>query len=119
MPDTVEEVERLTRHPMFSIENPNKVRSLIGALASGNPSGFNRADGKGYQFVADRVLEIDKFNPQVAARLLGAFRSWRSLEERRRALAKKALKKVAGAQGSVAGCLRDRDEDFGAIMSSE
>ncbi len=99
LPGTVEEVERLTRHPMFSIENPNKVRSLIGALASGNPSGFNRADGKGYQFVADRVLEIDKFNPQVAARLLGAFRSWRSLEERRRALAKKALKKVAGTQG--------------------
>jgi aminopeptidase N len=99
LPDTVEAVERLTRHPLFSIQNPNKVRALIGALASANPTGFNRADGKGYAFVADRVLEIDKFNPQVAARLLGAFRSWRALEPGRRARAKKALKKVATTEG--------------------
>ncbi|MFO1169385.1 MAG: aminopeptidase N [Hyphomicrobiaceae bacterium] len=99
LPGTVEDVERLTKHPLFSIENPNKVRALIGALATANPSGFNRADGKGYSFVADRVLEIDRFNPQVAARLLGAFRSWRSLEPKRKALAKSALKKVAATQG--------------------
>ena len=99
LPGTVEDVERLTKHPLFSIENPNKVRALIGALATANPSGFNRADGKGYTFVADRVLEIDRFNPQVAARLLGAFRSWRSLESRRKALAKTALKRIAGTQG--------------------
>ena len=99
LPGTVEDVERLTTHPLFSIENPNKVRALIGALATANPSSFNRADGKGYVFVADRVLEIDRFNPQVAARLLGAFRSWRSLEPKRRALAKTALKKVAATQG--------------------
>jgi aminopeptidase N len=68
-------------------------------MATANPSGFNRADGKGYAFVASRVLEIDRFNPQVAARLLGAFRSWRSLEVRRKALAKNALKKVAATQG--------------------
>ncbi|MEZ5923938.1 MAG: aminopeptidase N [Hyphomicrobiaceae bacterium] len=95
LPDTVEVVEQLTQHPLFSIQNPNKVRALIGALATANPSVFNRPDGKGYAFIADRVLEIDKFNPQVAARLLGAFRSWRSLEAQRRALARKALRRIA------------------------
>jgi aminopeptidase N len=62
-----------------------------------NPLQFNRADGAGYDFLADKVLEIDALNPQVAARMLGAFRSYRSLEPKRKALAKSALKQVAAA----------------------
>ena len=57
----------------------------------GKTVSFNRPDGRGYEFVADRVLEIDAFNPQVAARLLSAFRSWKALETERRRLAKKTL----------------------------
>ena len=72
-------VKKLTRHPLFSIKNPNKVRALIGTFAMGNPVNFNRPDGRGYDFVADRVLEIDDFNPQIAARMLSAFRSWKAL----------------------------------------
>jgi aminopeptidase N len=71
------------------------VRSLIGMFASANPVNFNRADGKGYEFVADRVLELDAFNPQIAARMLGAFRSWKSLESERRRAAKKTLQRIA------------------------
>jgi aminopeptidase N len=88
-------VVKLTRHPLFSIKNPNKVRALIGTFAMGNPINFNRPDGRGYEFVADRVLEIDAFNPQVAARLLSAFRSWKAMEVNRRRLAKKTLQRVA------------------------
>ena len=79
---TLARVEALMRHPLFSIKNPNKVRALIGTFAAANPVKFNRPDGAGYDFVADRVLELDRFNPQIAARLLGAFRSWRTLETR-------------------------------------
>ena len=60
--------------------NPNRVRSLIGAFAQGNPTQFNRADGAGYEFVADTILALDPNNPQVAARMTTAFRSWRALE---------------------------------------
>jgi len=88
-------VKRLTRHPLFSIKNPNKVSALIGAFAWANPVNFNRPDGKGYAFVADRVLEIDAFNPQIAARLLSAFRSWKFLEPERRQAAKKTLQRIA------------------------
>ena len=56
---------------------------------------FNRPDGAGYQFVTDKVLEIDAVNPQVAARMLSAFRSYKSLEPKRRLLARKSLEKVA------------------------
>jgi aminopeptidase N len=98
LPTTLATVKRLTRHPLFSIKNPNKVRALIGTFASANPVTFNRADGKGYEFIADRVLEIDAFNPQVAARLLSAFRSWKALEPERRRLAKKALQRISKAK---------------------
>jgi aminopeptidase N len=88
-------VEKLMQHPLFSLQNPNKVRALIGTFAASNPVNFNRPDGKGYDFVAKRVLELDRFNPQIAARLLSAFRSWKMLEPKRRRLAKKTLGSIA------------------------
>jgi aminopeptidase N len=92
---TLAVVKRLTQHPLFSIKNPNKVRALIGTFAVANPVNFNRPDGKGYDFVADRVLELDAFNPQIAARMLSTFRGWRMLEPVRRAAAKRTLQRVA------------------------
>jgi aminopeptidase N len=91
---TLSTVQKLMKHPLFSLKNPNKARNLIGGFA-GNPVGFNRPDGKGYEFVAAQVLAIDAFNPQVASRILTSFRSWRSLEAGRRKLAKGALSAIA------------------------
>jgi aminopeptidase N len=99
LPGTLATVKRLTKHPLFSMQNPNKVRSLIGAFATGNALHFNQPTGKGYEFVAERVLELDGFNPQIAARMCGAFRSWRTLESGRRKLAKAALTKIAKHKG--------------------
>jgi aminopeptidase N len=96
-PATLDRVRALTRHPAFSMANPNRVRSLIGAFAQANHTQFNRADGAGYDFVADSALELDPKNPQVAARLMGAFRSWRALEARRRERAETTLRRVANA----------------------
>ncbi|MCE1235122.1 MAG: aminopeptidase N [Hyphomicrobiales bacterium] len=95
----LDRVRTLTLHSSFSITNPNRVRALITTFASGNQTQFNRADGAGFAFVADKVLELDRINPQVAARLLSTFRSWRSLEPRRRAYAEAELKRVAAAAG--------------------
>ena len=96
-PATLERVRALTSHPAFSMANPNRVRALIGAFAQANQTQFNRPDGAGYDFVADIVLALDPKNPQVAARLMGAFRSWRALEAGRRAHAEAALRRVAAA----------------------
>ncbi len=94
-PETLDRVRELMSHPAFSISNPNRVRSLIGSFASGNQTEFNRADGAGYDFVADFVLGLDPRNPQTAARLLVSFRSWRALEAGRRAKAETALRRIA------------------------
>ena len=95
--DVLDRVRALMEHPAFSLRNPNRVRALIGSFANGNPTRFNAVDGSGFAFVADRVVEIDRFNAQVAARLLAAFRSWRSLEQGRRAQARAALESVTRA----------------------
>ncbi len=94
---TLDRVRALTAHPAFSLANPNRVRALIGTFAQANPTQFNRADGKGYEFVAEKVLTLDERNPQVAARLVSAFKSWRVLESSRRAHAEAALRRVATA----------------------
>ena len=94
--------------------NPNRVRSLIGAFAQGNATQFNRADGAGYEFVADRILALDPANPQVASRMTTAFKSWRVLESRpprpraggvaadrrgAKAVARRQRHRAAGARG--------------------
>src|SRR5262249_45122834 len=84
-PGALDRIKALTAHPAFSFANPNRLRALIGAFAQANQSQFNRADGAGYDFVADTVLALDQKNPQVAARLLAAFKSWVALEAGRRA----------------------------------
>jgi aminopeptidase N len=97
--DTLDQVRALAGHPAFSIANPNRVRALIGVFAQGNLTQFNRADGAGYEFVADYVLALDPKNPQLAARLATAFRSWRTLEEGRRGKAEAALQRIKTAAG--------------------
>ena len=96
LPETLDRVKALTKHALFKFTTPNKVRALIGTFAMSNPVQFNRPDGAGYAFVADTTLHVDRINPQIAARLLGAFRSYRALELGRQALAKSALEQVAG-----------------------
>lgn len=93
--ETLEQVQALTKHPLFSYDNPNRVRALIATFAAGSQTGFNRADGRAYDFLAMTILMIDKQNPQLASRLLTTMRSWRSLEKNRRGKIKTALEKIA------------------------
>jgi aminopeptidase N len=95
--ETCNRVEELLASPDFDRTNPNRMRSLIGAFSAGNPTGFNRADGAGYRLLARQVVEIDGRNPQLAARLLTAMRSWRSLEPGRQEKAREALLSVRDA----------------------
>ncbi len=95
---TPERVAELMEHPQFSLKNPNRVRALIAAFAIRNPVQFNSTGGQGYKLVADVVLELDRFNALMAARILGSFEMWRRLEPGRRKLAGKQLERVAGSK---------------------
>ncbi len=92
--DTLDRVRELMAHPAFSLRNPNRVRALVGAFCSANPHRFHAADGTGYVFLADRVLELDALNPQVAARMLRIVARWRRYDSARQALMKAQLQRV-------------------------
>ena len=88
-------VRQLLQHPDFSLRNPNRARALLFAWHT-NPAAFHRADAAGYVLWADKVVEIDAFNPQLAARLARALDRWTSLPEPYRSAAREAIARVAG-----------------------
>jgi aminopeptidase N len=94
LPGTLDQVKTLMDHPAFSIRNPNKVRSLVGAFCSGNLINFHAADGSGYEFLIDNVLTLDSLNPQIAARMLRIMSRWRRYDESRQALMKAQFERV-------------------------
>ncbi|MDP2732061.1 MAG: aminopeptidase N C-terminal domain-containing protein, partial [Hoeflea sp.] len=103
---TWERVEALLDSAEFDRSNPNRVRALIGSFSAGNPTGFNVASGAGYRLLAREVIDIDRRNPQLAARLLTAMRSWRSLEAGRQEQARLALVSIRGT-GSLSPDVSD------------
>lgn len=92
--DTLAQVQAALSHPQFSLTNPNKVRSLIGVFARNVPH-FHAADGSGYAFVAEKIREINAFNPQVAAGLARTFNLLKRIEPQRQALMRGELAKLA------------------------
>jgi aminopeptidase N len=87
--------KQLLKHPDFSLKNPNRARSVIGALCAGNPSAFHRADAAGYTFWADRLIELDAINPQLASRTARSLDRWSQLAEPYRSAAREAIARVA------------------------
>ena len=96
--DTLQQVQTALQHPKFSLENPNKARSLIGSFSRNVPQ-FHAEDGSGYRFIANKVIEIDRFNPQVAARLVQAFNLCNKLEPQRKNLVKQELQRIRAQEG--------------------
>lgn len=93
--DVLSDVKRLLAHPDFNLKNPNRARSVLTTYCQGNPAAFHRADAAGYVLWADKVLEIDAFNPQVAARLARAMDRWSQLASPWREAAQEAVRRVS------------------------
>ncbi|AZM96413.1 aminopeptidase N [Vreelandella venusta] len=91
--DVLERVQYLMQHPAFSIKNPNKVRALIGAFAQ-NRINFHRLDGKGYTLLADVVIELNRLNPEIAARLVTPLTRWQRFDEERQQLMRDELVRI-------------------------
>ncbi len=99
LPETVTAVRGLMRHPAFDIKNPNRVRALIGAF-SVNHLRFHNGDGSGYRLVGEVIRTLDPMNPQVAARMAGAFESWRRYDDTRQEMMRAELTAIHGL-GSI------------------
>jgi aminopeptidase N len=88
-------IQALEGDPAFTLKNPNRVQALLGTFARANPTGFHRADGAAYRWLADRLVAIDALNPQVAARVATAFNGWKRLEPARREAAHAVVAELA------------------------
>ncbi|MBC7780074.1 MAG: aminopeptidase N C-terminal domain-containing protein, partial [Proteobacteria bacterium] len=99
-PDALTQVRSLMEHPAYDGRNPNRIRALIGAFCHGNPLRFHEADGSGYAFLREQVLRLDRQNPQVASRMLGALNRWRKYDAGRQALMRGELETIV-AQGEL------------------
>jgi aminopeptidase N len=98
LPDTATAVRALMKHPAFDIRNPNRVRSLLGAFAA-NHLRFHAADGSGYALLGETIRELDRINPQLAARTASCFEAWRRYDPQRRAKMRSELEAMTKLEG--------------------
>ena len=96
--DTLAAVEDLAGHPDFTLSNPNRMRSLVGAFAS-NQRAFHDSSGRGYRFLADMILAVDRLNPQTAARLVPPLGRWRRFGPARQELMRAQLERIVATPG--------------------
>jgi aminopeptidase N len=94
-PDGLARVRKLMSHPAFTMSNPNKLRSLIGAFCNANLVNFHNPDGSGYEFLQEQVITLNNQNPQVAARLVTPLTRWKQFAEPNAGLMRRALKNIA------------------------
>jgi aminopeptidase N len=96
--DTLSCVRSLMQHPAFTLRNPNRVRALIGSFAQANPSLFHHKTGEGYQFLTDQIIELDRINPQIAARMVVPLIDWKKFDRRRQVLMREQLQRLYDSQ---------------------
>lgn len=94
LPDVLDRVKKLTEHPDFTLSNPNRCRSLVSAFTM-NAAPFHAQDGAGYEFLGTIVADLDKLNPQISSRTAGSLIQWRRYDEKRGALMKAQLERLA------------------------
>jgi aminopeptidase N len=94
LPDIIERVKKLQEHPDFTLKNPNRCRSLVGAFTM-NSAAFHDESGAGYELIRSVLEDLDKLNPQISSRLAGSLISWKKYSPERGALMKKELQKLA------------------------
>ncbi|WP_415905601.1 aminopeptidase N [Neptuniibacter sp. QD48_55] len=90
----IDRVKALMEHPAFDAKNPNKLRSLISVFCAQNPVNFHAKDGSGYQFLADRIIELNAQNPQVASRMVTPLSRWKKYDKVRQVLMLKELERI-------------------------
>jgi len=96
--DVLSKVRSLLTHRSFTMGNPNRIRSLIGAFASANPAAFHAKDGSGYQFLVEMLTDLNRRNPQVAARMIEPLIRLKRYDAERQALMRKALETLQGLE---------------------
>ena len=98
---TISQLQRLMGNAVYDADNPNKLRSVLGAFAMANPVQFHKADGSGYHLLLNRSHDMDSRNPQIAARLALVLTRFGHIEPARKAEMVAAVQGLARQQLSA------------------
>ena len=112
--DIFERLAKLEQHPLFSLKNPNRARSLIGAFCQNNPEYFHCISGRGYQFLARQIALLNEINPQVASRLITPLIQFKRFDLLRQKLMKAELNKLS----KLENLSKDLKEKLDAALST-
>ena len=110
----LETVHDLMKHPAYDPRNPNRLRAVLGAFSMNNLLSFHAADGSAYLFLLDQILEVDKANPMMSARLAGTLAQWRRLEGKQKTVMYEALEQLAAHPGLSADCYEIARKSLGS-----
>jgi aminopeptidase N len=97
--DILSRISILMGHSQFTINNPNRVRALIGTFSFFNVTGFHNIDGSGYKFVADYLIKLNEVNPQIAARIITPLIQWQKVDKTRQQLMQHQLMRIGDTKG--------------------
>jgi aminopeptidase N len=97
--DILARISTLMGHSQFTINNPNRVRALIGTFSFFNVAGFHNIDGSGYKFVADYLIKLNEVNPQIAARIITPLIQWQKVDKTRQQLMQQQLLRIGDTKG--------------------
>ena len=98
LPDAFDHIVELSKHADYTLRNPNRARSLLGEFLF-NTVHFHRADGAGYRFLSEKVLELDAINPQIASRIVSGFNLWKRFDKGRQELMRAELERILAFEG--------------------
>ena len=88
---SVGDVRGLMKHELFSMTNPNRIRSVIGSFSQ---NGIQFHCEEGYRLLTEVIIELDHLNPQIAARFAGIYNHWRRFTSQYSMLQEKQLQSI-------------------------
>ena len=102
----------LDQHPDFDWKNPNRFRSVFGALSM-NAAGFHDPTGASYRPHGRLADPPRPVNPQTTARMCTAFETWKRYDADRQALIRAELERILATRSLS----RDTTEMVGRILN--
>lgn len=79
--DSLSRLHSLLKHPSFSMQNPNRLRALVGTFSAANLYSFHDISGDGYNFLLSILDTLNTSNPQVASRLITPLLQFKRYDE--------------------------------------
>jgi aminopeptidase N len=106
MPGAVDHIIALEAHPAFDRFNVSRAMAYYGSFCRQNRVAFHDPSGKGYEFLASRLIDSDRMGRASGRWLIAQITQWKRYDPERQELMRKALQRIL-ATDNISNGLRD------------